>query len=541
MAGEHLNDLAHRTTGMEPADVDKSQVAWEQSSASLGTISRRLTLAAGGVLRGFGKDSLIGQDASDTFTTVANRILDRQKELLAASVALTAAADAMAAAKNAAADPPKHPGTKPQLKTTTGTAADEAEALKTYANDIRGFNDRTHAYDQADEDARRKIEALKKAYAEASTVLAKIHGDPSVGTMAAAIPTPKRLGTDRSRPVHAPTRCRCTDQPAPTPCRTSQDRALSLHPRSRTSPQAHRATSPPCLTTPPGRPAPSPAAFPTARLAVRPIAATEPSVPLCSADPPRPVSSAQPDSQRVFGACWVAGCHPAAPGRSGRAPALPVLVRWAAVATAPERRAVRPTVVLVAAGVVAEPVDAVRPAARARPEVAGAADQAPVPAGSVAARSPMSKRRANASCSTTARTGSTTRARGRASCTDDRRGCRPEHSKEETGVGVRIEVPPGVLKAARQEWETAADDLDGEWRGLHKLATGNLSPEVAAALETFRENWVDQLKSAHGKAERYSEALSSTETDLTATDRDQAELVRDLLPWVYRAAKLEDA
>ena len=106
-------------------------------------------------------------------------------------------------------------------------------------------------------------------------------------------------------------------------------------------------------------------------------------------------------------------------------------------------------------------------------------------------------------------------------------------------MAVHIEVPAGVLRRARREWQEAADDLDDGWRRLHRVSSGRLPREVAVALEAFREYWVDQLKAAHARAEAYRDALALAERDLTTADREQAELVRDRLPWVYRTARIE--
>lgn len=106
-------------------------------------------------------------------------------------------------------------------------------------------------------------------------------------------------------------------------------------------------------------------------------------------------------------------------------------------------------------------------------------------------------------------------------------------------MAVRIEVPAGVLQRARREWRDAAEDLDVRWRRLHRLSTDDLPRGIAVALEVFREHWVDQLKAAHDRAEGHHDALAGAEADLVVTDREQAELIRGLLPWVYRTARLE--
>jgi len=108
-------------------------------------------------------------------------------------------------------------------------------------------------------------------------------------------------------------------------------------------------------------------------------------------------------------------------------------------------------------------------------------------------------------------------------------------------MGVTVDVPPGVLKKARREWDEAAENLDGQWRRLHRVDTGGLSSEVVVAFERYRETWVDELKADHRKAVRFHEALEGVDADFTVTDTQEAERLRDLLPWRYRNATITDS
>ncbi len=103
---------------------------------------------------------------------------------------------------------------------------------------------------------------------------------------------------------------------------------------------------------------------------------------------------------------------------------------------------------------------------------------------------------------------------------------------------VTLDVPSGALQAARSGWSDASEDLDHQWRRLHRVGTGRLAPAVASALEAFREVWVDELKATHRRAEGFVEAIDDTGADLTVTDRSQARLVRGLLSWDHRNAPI---
>lgn len=180
MTGEHLRDLVHRSTGIDPDDVDTSQFAWNAAAVSLSRVGARLNKAAPKMLAGFGPDSLIGQEAQGTFVRAAERVLERRQQLKDASDTLIEVATAMADAKAAAADPPAEPGPAPKMPSGIGSETDDLTALKVHAGKARLHANAVNAYGDADEDARVKVEALKEKYTAASGVLAKIHGDPYV-------------------------------------------------------------------------------------------------------------------------------------------------------------------------------------------------------------------------------------------------------------------------------------------------------------------------------------------------------------------------
>ncbi|WP_435771883.1 hypothetical protein [Nocardioides sp. SYSU DS0651] len=105
---------------------------------------------------------------------------------------------------------------------------------------------------------------------------------------------------------------------------------------------------------------------------------------------------------------------------------------------------------------------------------------------------------------------------------------------------MTLAVPPGVLSAAKAEWDDAADELDGNWRRLHKASTDGFSPEVAAAVEAFREPWVDEIKAAAREAQGHSDDLALFHHQVLLADAEQAERIRALLPWVHRNAEIRE-
>lgn len=103
---------------------------------------------------------------------------------------------------------------------------------------------------------------------------------------------------------------------------------------------------------------------------------------------------------------------------------------------------------------------------------------------------------------------------------------------------VTLAVPFTVLLEIKGKWDESGDELDGQWRRLHKTSTDGLATDVAAAVETFRETWVDELKAMAGQAQDHSEEIVFFRGVVQLADEAQAERVRSLLPWAYRAAEI---
>ncbi|WP_408898418.1 hypothetical protein ACJ5H2_04745 [Nocardioides sp. R1-1] len=103
---------------------------------------------------------------------------------------------------------------------------------------------------------------------------------------------------------------------------------------------------------------------------------------------------------------------------------------------------------------------------------------------------------------------------------------------------VTLDVPYAVLRAARERWDAAGDELDGAWRRLARRSTAELSDGVVAAVEAFAEPWVDEVKAIAGLAAGYAEEFVFFHRLLVLVDRAQAERLRTLLPWTQRDAEV---
>jgi len=178
MAGQHLNDLLRRTTGMSSKDVAASKMAWEATATALGTIQTALNEGKQALVKGFGERET-GTEAVAVFDGAVARISGRQQEMADVATALEHASTAMKAAETAAGEAPDAPPAQPPTAPpATGDIADDVTALKQHANAVTAYNQSVTAYGNADEEARKKVEALLRKYDEAYTALSKIEGQP---------------------------------------------------------------------------------------------------------------------------------------------------------------------------------------------------------------------------------------------------------------------------------------------------------------------------------------------------------------------------
>lgn len=105
-------------------------------------------------------------------------------------------------------------------------------------------------------------------------------------------------------------------------------------------------------------------------------------------------------------------------------------------------------------------------------------------------------------------------------------------------MAVTLHVPYQVLLGARIAWDHTADQLDGSWRRLTKASTRGLSAAVAAAVDTFRDPWIDEIKASAEKAQDHSDQIVLLRHELVVEDEAHAERIRSLLPWVQHAAEI---
>ncbi len=177
MGKQHLNDLKHRRQGMSSDAISTAQTSWQLTADSLVLIHEALDGAAEAMpTTNIGGEAILEQ-ARTAFQEAAKRVGERQSQISGVATALAAAYPAMTAAEKAADGAPTvtplDPGPAPGTGATTEELNDWAAKNETYKTDTKTVND-------ADEDARQKVETLLKEYATTVTALKEIKGEPKV-------------------------------------------------------------------------------------------------------------------------------------------------------------------------------------------------------------------------------------------------------------------------------------------------------------------------------------------------------------------------
>ncbi|MBM7516011.1 hypothetical protein [Nocardioides nitrophenolicus] len=204
MAGQHLNDLLHRTRNMSSEDVLTAQVAWENTATSLDKVHEALATASEKIPEGLGGEQ-VRDMVKESFTLAAQRVGERHGQVAAVSAALKHASTAMAAAEQEAKNPPGAPGEAPPVPESTNDPDVDAENMTAYAKDKSAYNEKVTAYGDADERARKKVQALLEKYDAAVTAFQAIEGGEEKEPNGPGTPTgpggPRYTPPPRSTPV----------------------------------------------------------------------------------------------------------------------------------------------------------------------------------------------------------------------------------------------------------------------------------------------------------------------------------------------------
>lgn len=96
-----------------------------------------------------------------------------------------------------------------------------------------------------------------------------------------------------------------------------------------------------------------------------------------------------------------------------------------------------------------------------------------------------------------------------------------------------LNVPLAVLVDAQAAWAGIADALDGVWRQVGKSPTAGFSAAVRGAVTAFQDTWIDEIKGLGDQAQRHGEAIRAARDNFGVVDSEQADRIREMLPWSY--------
>lgn len=102
-------------------------------------------------------------------------------------------------------------------------------------------------------------------------------------------------------------------------------------------------------------------------------------------------------------------------------------------------------------------------------------------------------------------------------------------------MGVRMEVDTHAVAATARDWADVDEDLAVARRSLTLTGAEGLSPDVAAAVETFRVTWSDEIAALARQARDHQGEVVRFGQDIHQVDTDRAALLGSLLRWIAPA------
>ncbi|MCW2845215.1 MAG: hypothetical protein JWN22_3131, partial [Nocardioides sp.] len=176
MSGPQVERLRAGVAGANRKLVEKAQQDWYDGSLLLSTVATSLQHAAPHIKGQIGES---GQAAADAFHAVAAKVTERSEQMLAASTALTNAADALKAAEDTRDYIDSHPVADPGPKPTVTPGMDQTHDD---INAMRAWNSRSSAASAqaSDHETRAQVAAdhMDKVYNQSTATMKKVHGKP---------------------------------------------------------------------------------------------------------------------------------------------------------------------------------------------------------------------------------------------------------------------------------------------------------------------------------------------------------------------------
>ena len=99
---------------------------------------------------------------------------------------------------------------------------------------------------------------------------------------------------------------------------------------------------------------------------------------------------------------------------------------------------------------------------------------------------------------------------------------------------MTIRMWTAALAASRDEWENAAEGLNGPRKNLAQATPALLGDRVGPAADAFLTTWEQRARVLRDLASGHADALAQTMFDFQVTDQESAQETKQLLMWQDR-------
>ncbi|MCY7400978.1 MAG: hypothetical protein LH477_08475 [Nocardioides sp.] len=99
---------------------------------------------------------------------------------------------------------------------------------------------------------------------------------------------------------------------------------------------------------------------------------------------------------------------------------------------------------------------------------------------------------------------------------------------------MTLQMWTAALSKARDEWEEAAEGLNGPRKNLTQATPSLLGDRVGPAADAFLTTWEQRVLVLRNLASGHSDALAQTMFDFLLTDRESVQETQQLLMWQDR-------
>ena len=173
MAGENIRRLYRTAAGMSPTEVSDSAETWRNYAKTLDDVSRTIDRSRKGISAGYGEGTYIATEAIAVLDRLKKVVDERKKQMQMASQEPSTVSDETVRVNGTILGTPTAPPSEAPDPMKYGPTR-----LPDYYRDSRAHDQHVQAYGEADERARKQVEAVNTAHDNAIAVLMEIHGEP---------------------------------------------------------------------------------------------------------------------------------------------------------------------------------------------------------------------------------------------------------------------------------------------------------------------------------------------------------------------------